>query len=231
MNRDHPASSPAHGATPALAVVCRWCPATLTIAADPVADEFVWVDAAGGQYGQDADLPAHPYDHLEELGARMQASKYSDLAAARAYSSLKVRLTYGIFHTHHPAEAATPDWDCLGVTLPAVPVTHCGWPGWLRPSGWYCRRCKARLADSGYQPGGDECRLPGCPLAKPHEVSVAGCLASHDPAPRAYLGALLCPAGVRIAGVLNTGTPALRVITHQDGTVCYHPGTITWEEP
>jgi hypothetical protein len=55
------------------------------------------------------------------------------------YSALKVRLDFGgTFHEHYPRE--WPAWDG-----PPAPE-HCGWPAWLRPSGWQCRQCGAALA-------------------------------------------------------------------------------------
>jgi hypothetical protein len=54
-------------------------------------------------------------------------------------SALKVRLDFGgTFHQHYPASLPSP----YEGTVPHC----CGWPGWLRPSGWQCRRCGAVLA-------------------------------------------------------------------------------------
>jgi len=58
---------------------------------------------------------------------------------AGEYSMLKVRLeTSATFHQH---QASSGPWPA------SQPVPEpCGWPGWLRPSGWQCRQCGAALA-------------------------------------------------------------------------------------
>ena len=131
------------------AVACRFCKAPLHRAADLVTDEFVWVDEHGHQTGDDpdvADLKPDPYACLAALGERCVTGKDRktalDLAAAREYSALKVRLeTGGSFHVHQP--------DSPGPVHDGPVPEHCGWPGWLRPSGWQCRQCGASLAESG----------------------------------------------------------------------------------
>lgn len=128
-------------------VTCRFCPAVLHRVAIPELDEWGWADEQGQRFGDDPDL-AHcgpdPWAYLNELGERCIRGKGKkavlDLAAAREYSMLKVRLeTGGTFHEHYPKPGAEPAWDG-----PPVPE-HCGWPGWLRPSGWQCRQCGAAL--------------------------------------------------------------------------------------
>jgi hypothetical protein len=124
------------------------CPAVLHRVAIPELDEWGCADDAGSRFGDDPDL-AHcgpdPWAYLNELGERCIRGEGKkavlDLAAAREYSALKVRLeTGGTFHQHYPKPGAEPAWDG-----PPVPE-HCGWPGWLRPSGWQCRQCGAALA-------------------------------------------------------------------------------------
>ena len=129
---------------------CRHCPAQLHLAADTRLDEWVWHDESGSILGDDPDLPPDPYGRLAHLGEiQMAAHKQhkpgkSDLtwvfwAAAREYSALKVRLDFGgTWHTHYPREHGPALHDGL------VPE-HCGWPMWLRPSGWQCRQCADRL--------------------------------------------------------------------------------------
>ena len=118
---------------------CCWlCGAALVRAADTRTDTYVWVDLGGSTYGRDADL-AHipdPYGHLAGLAER---AVRGDRRAAGEYGALKVRLETGYEHVHQaPAEGQPPLYD--------GPVPECcGWHAWLRPSGWQCRRCKARL--------------------------------------------------------------------------------------
>jgi hypothetical protein len=118
---------------------CRLCGAVLVRAADTRTDEYVWVDLAGRMYGPDTDL-AHipdPYGHLADLAER---AVRGDRRAAGEYSALKVRLeTGGTDHVHWTDASDDPP-------LHSGPVPGCcGWPAWLRPSGWQCRRCKRRL--------------------------------------------------------------------------------------
>lgn len=99
----------------------------------------------GTKAGDDPDvagLKPDPYAYLAALGERCVTGKGRqkrlDLAAAREYSALKVRLeTGGTFHVHQP--------DGPGPVHDGPVPEHCGWPGWLHPSGWQCRQCGAAL--------------------------------------------------------------------------------------
>ena len=130
-------------------ITCRHCPAELHLAADTQQDEWVWHDVHGRMTGSDPGLPADPYGYIADLGEAIMAAHKAHRpgkaeftgvfwAAGREYSMLKVRLeTGGTWHTHSPREH--------GPALHQGPVPeHCGWPMWLRPSGWQCRQCRAR---------------------------------------------------------------------------------------
>jgi hypothetical protein len=132
-------------------VSCRLCAVPLVRVADLTADEYAWANAGGHQTGTDPDV-AHllpdPYGRLailaSELG-RAQAVRTKRAsrtwlywARAREYGALKVRLEMGgTFHVHQP--------DGPGPVHEGPVPEHCNWPGWLRPSGWQCRRCGAAL--------------------------------------------------------------------------------------
>ncbi|HUY51697.1 MAG TPA: hypothetical protein VMV92_39350 [Streptosporangiaceae bacterium] len=130
-----------------MSVNCRLCGVALHRAADPVTDTYVWADADGHQTGADPDV-AHlrpdPSAYLAALGERIRSAPKGspDWAAGREYSALKVRLDVGgTCHVHWPDGNGPPH---------AGPLPWCcGWPGWLRPSGWQCRRCGAALAVEG----------------------------------------------------------------------------------
>lgn len=128
---------------------CRHCPAELHLAPDTRLDEWVWVDGSGSMLGDDPDLPPDPYGYLAWLSDIQLAahklhkpgkSEFTWLfwARAREYSGLKVRIEMGgTWHTHYPVEH--------GPAIQAGELPwHCGWPMWLRPSGWQCRQCKER---------------------------------------------------------------------------------------
>lgn len=128
---------------------CRHCPALLGLIPHKGLDEWVWADGNGSMTGPAADLPPDPYGYLAALSDMQLAmhalhkrtkSDFTPLFWARAteYSMLKVRLEMGgTWHTHYPVEH--------GPAIQAGPLPwHCGWPMWLRPSGWQCRQCKAR---------------------------------------------------------------------------------------
>lgn len=128
---------------------CRFCPAQLHQAANERLDEWVWLDEAGSPVGDDPDLPPDPYGHLADLAgmcerAHRQSRRGAEPtwlyhAAVREYSSLKVRLEFGgTFHTHRPLHLPPP--------YPGPVPEHCGWPAWLRPSGWQCRQCHIKIA-------------------------------------------------------------------------------------
>lgn len=141
-------------ATPSLAginldvrVRCRLCGDTLHPVANGRLDEWSWADQSGSAVGLDADLRqlpgGDPFARLDELTARMKASRYRDHAAALEYSALTIRLggvgggDARMHHVHWP-EAHDPIYS--------GPVPECcSWPGWLRPSGWQCRQCGRRL--------------------------------------------------------------------------------------
>jgi hypothetical protein len=122
--------------------VCRCCPARLVRVADPRTDTWLWADESGSCTGTDGDL-AHipdPHGHLADLDRMARAG---DMRAGREYAALSIRLTTGYHHEHYPA-------DLAGLPPHEGPVPeHCGWPAWLRPSGWQCRRCGERLPVPG----------------------------------------------------------------------------------
>jgi hypothetical protein len=132
-------------------VTCRHCPAVLHRVVIAELDEWGWADENGHRFGDDPDL-AHclpdPYAYLAALGersvttvkaGRKRVPAPGSHAAGLEYSALKVRLDFGgTFHQHCPRE-----WPAYGG--PPAPVC-CGWPGWLRPSGWECRQCGAAMA-------------------------------------------------------------------------------------
>ncbi len=119
-------------------------------------DEYVWVDDGGSQTGTDSDL--RMFDHLaggawETLGeldrmlaADRAAKKGAKMSPAdyhrtiNSYIGLNVRLGMKLtFHVHWTS-------DPSGVWPGPVVPRHCGWPMWLRPSGFHCRQCDFRAA-------------------------------------------------------------------------------------
>jgi hypothetical protein len=139
-----------------MAITCWLCGDELHQVADHRLDDFVWVDATGMRYGDDADLrhlPGGPDARLVWLRNQMnratnaQRGKRAEhtwlyWARAREYTALLVRLNSGTWHTHQVRASELPPWDG-----PPVPE-HCGWPMWLRPSGWHCRQgCGTILAE------------------------------------------------------------------------------------
>lgn len=127
---------------------CWLCGDALRRVARVDTDEFVWVDPDGKQTGTDSDLRHwdNPYAHLAWLGDELeravrQRGKKSEPTwlywrHATEYGALKVRLEIGgTFHVHQAGESEPFAGD--------VPEC-CGWPMWLRPSGWQCRQCKAK---------------------------------------------------------------------------------------
>jgi hypothetical protein len=126
---------------------CQLCGDPLHPVANERTDTFIWVDASGSQTGVDADLRqlpgGDPFARLDVLTDRLKASRYRDSAAAAEYSALTIRLggTGGAAaRTHHEHWAPVSEPMYTGL----VPEC-CGWPAWLRPSGWQCRRCRRRL--------------------------------------------------------------------------------------
>jgi hypothetical protein len=157
-------------------IPCRWCGAALHTVADEVTDLWAAVDADGSCTGVDADVahlydPAanplgavNPWDALRLMAELMNAADHKAVMAGKAchtplywrvaaeYSALMVRLDMGLpFHVHSPmARHELPSAAELaarrGYRPPDLPY-HCGWPAWLRPSGWHCRQCKLVLTD------------------------------------------------------------------------------------
>jgi hypothetical protein len=132
------------------AVTCWLCGDALHPVVDEAADEFTWADENGDCFAQDRDLRdvygGDPYARLKQLADRLKADRGPRTPASdrdvEEYSALTIRLQALTFHQHHPA--AIPPYD-------GPRFRHCDFPGWLRPSGWHCRICDARMAD---QPDG-----------------------------------------------------------------------------
>lgn len=130
---------------------CRLCGDLLHRVADTSADVWAWADEDGSQSGLDADLRrlpgGDPYTRLSVLASAMDAAmkaaggprgRKASLtslywATAREYSALKVRADSG---THHVHQVCASDLAPYAGEVPRC----CGWPGWLRPSGWQCRQ-------------------------------------------------------------------------------------------
>lgn len=153
-------------------VPCRWCGTVLHTVADPATDLWAEVDADGSCTGVDADVAhlydpeanplgaVNPWDALKRMAELMDATNHKAVMAGKAchtplhwrvaaeYSALMVRLDMGLpFHQHQPltrSEVSTVD---TSEGRPADLPYHCGWPAWLRPSGWHCRECKLVLTD------------------------------------------------------------------------------------
>jgi hypothetical protein len=138
-------------------------------------DVFTEVAADGTAYGPASDLahlfdPAanwlgadNPYAYLARLGdlqteahaackGRIGGGPRAELTGlfwrvAREYTALMVRLDTGsVYHSHMSDREPwvySPSCEPRGVLMPY----HCGAPAHLRPSGWYCRGCKALLTD------------------------------------------------------------------------------------
>jgi hypothetical protein len=150
---------------------CALCGVPLHAVADLRTDLFEVADAAGSKTGRDPDL-AHlydpaanplgatsPYDALNKMAALMDTAhravqhgraEYTPLhwRIAGEYSMLRVRLSMGLsFHVHRVVASSDPA-RLPGLPRPAdLPPWHCGWPAWLRPSGWHCRQCRIVLDD------------------------------------------------------------------------------------
>lgn len=151
------------GVSSGIRVPCWLCGDELHQAADERQDLYAWADGAGSTAGTDSDLRqleqfggAYKYlawlasemDRLHKLSrkrkdgyhwpdARTQAEYH---ARGREYSALKVRLEFGgTFHIHQARASGTPDYQG---TVPEC----CGWPAWLRPSGWQCRQCRQAVS-------------------------------------------------------------------------------------
>lgn len=152
---------------------CMHCGAMLHQVADARTDLWEWEDEAGSRTGTDPDVahlcdPAanplgasNPYDALAKMAGLMSDAYFAALRSGKAcetpfarrvtldYSALKVRMDFGMsFHQHR----AVTRWDPPGPEGAGRPrytglFYHCGWPAWLRPSGWYCRECKVQLRD------------------------------------------------------------------------------------
>jgi hypothetical protein len=134
-------------------VTCWLCGDLLHLAISEAADEFVWVGQDGHQMGVDSDmrqLPgADPYARLAFLSreldrahaARRASFTWLYHAYVREYSALKVRMDFGGTHHVHQSSSHPQVWD-------GPPPEHCGWPAWLRPSGWHCRQCGELLEEA-----------------------------------------------------------------------------------
>lgn len=182
----------------AASVPCTHCGAALFTFADTRTDTFEPATKEGEVYGPDPDVahlldPAanplgavNPYDALAKMaelldqGHKAVSPGKSNPRAcltplfwqlAGEYSMLNVRMAMGGgYHVHRPAT----DWKHEVKTRerPDDLPWHCGWPAWLRPSGWHCRQCKIVLTDATADwPG--RCPGPG------------GCLPDEDCAYRA----------------------------------------------
>jgi len=165
---------------------CRHCGAMLHNVADEVTDLWATVDAEGSCTGVDPDVAhlydpdanplgaVNPWDALRLLAELMDATTHKAVMAGKAchtplhwrvaaeYSALMVRLDMGLpFHQH----SMTSDWDAgeaarhIGEPRPADLPYHCGWPAWLRPSGWHCRECKLVLTDETAELAGEPAEL------------------------------------------------------------------------
>jgi len=144
--------------SPGAVVPCWLCGDPLHQAANEHTDEFVWVGEDGRQTATSADLrPLAQYGGAYARLAWLDRALTGAMAAAggphgkkasltplfwaraREYSMLKVRLEMGMtFHIHQVRSDDTPRYQ-------GPDVRCCGWPGWLRPSGWWCRKCGRRL--------------------------------------------------------------------------------------
>jgi len=142
-----------------LRLPCWLCGDAMHQVADTWLDEFTWADDSGSTTGTDTDLRqleehggayarlkwlADEMDRLGKLSCKRkdgyhwpdEATQAEYHARGREYSALKVRLeTGGTFHVHHVRSSEVPDYAGI------VPYC-CGWPAWLRPSGWQCRQCR-----------------------------------------------------------------------------------------
>ena len=151
------------GLLPDVRVPCWLCGDLLHRVADKRADEFTWADEAGSTAGTDSDLRrleehggayarlawlAEEMERLHKLSRkRVDGYHWPDEqmrtayhARGREYSALKVRLEMGgTFHIHQVRASDTPPYR-------GPAVQHCDYPAWLRPSGWWCRKCGQQLS-------------------------------------------------------------------------------------
>lgn len=113
-------------------LTCETCGVPVVQAAHPTLDEWIWAGPDGSQVGgPPPGFPEDPYALLDILATTNPA----------AYSALLARVNLGMcptFHFHSVRPGAEPSW-----TGPVV--MHCDYPALLRPSGWYCRKCKEPL--------------------------------------------------------------------------------------
>jgi hypothetical protein len=117
----------------------------------PASDLVHLFDPAANWLGE-----SDPYAYLARLGdlctealsVKRRETTWLYERTIREYSALKVRLDTGSIYHRHMSDrdpwVYDPNRATRGVAVPA----HCGWPAWLRPSGWYCRQCKALLTDA-----------------------------------------------------------------------------------
>jgi hypothetical protein len=128
------------------AIACWHCGDALRLLADVMADEYVWIDESGANYALDYDLRhicgGNPYMRLKQLADRLAACRGSITPESdrdiEEYAALSVRIAGGTFHRHTPVSAPVYDGPRF---------SHCDYPGWLRPSGWQCRVCHARMSE------------------------------------------------------------------------------------
>lgn len=144
--------------SPGVRVPCWLCGDLLHRAINERTDEFTWADEAGSIAGTDSDLRqlgqfggAYAYlawlademDRLSKLSRKRkdgchwpdEPARLTYHARGREYAALKVRLELGgTFHIHHVRASDSPPYR-------GPAVSCCEYPAWLRPSGWWCRRC------------------------------------------------------------------------------------------
>jgi hypothetical protein len=91
--------------------------------------DWGWADESGSFFGP--RFPSDPYEALAGMAQDMR--RYG-----AAYSRLKANLDLcgPNIHQHRATSVAAPRND---------QPECCGWPGYLSPSGWECRGCRAAL--------------------------------------------------------------------------------------
>lgn len=152
--------------SPDVLVPCWLCGDLLHQVANERTDEFTWAGEDGSTAGTDSDLRpleqfGGAYAYLAWLDAEMdrlhalsrkrkgeyvwpdERTRITYHDRGREYTALKVRLDMkGTFHIHHVRADDTPAYR-------GPAVQHCDYPAWLRPSGWWCRKCGQQLSSTG----------------------------------------------------------------------------------